>query len=244
MITIITNHSEEMVLIRRWLATLIIAALLPTVAGCRGSTAAAKPLAPEVVARIQAPLDTATGSLRAMDEAAQTGDWAEVRRHYQTFRAAWAQIEPVLAGSTKQKLEDDVAELAEELDKAVPRQREIAEEAGKITRLLQTAVGGTPAQAVRGAQTIDVALHDYRFEPASITVPAGTRVTLRIQNATGQEHELELDAFDVEAEGIKPGATATLTFVADRPGSYEYACHLPGHYEAGMKGTLIIQPAG
>ena len=32
--------------------------------------------------------------------------------------------------------------------------------------------------------------------------------------------------------------TTTITF--DRPGDYEYICHLPGHEEYGMKGVMSV----
>jgi len=41
---------------------------------------------------------------------------------------------------------------------------------------------------------------------------------------------------------VQPGRTATLTFVVPaEPGTYEFACFVAGHFEAGMKGTLTIQ---
>lgn len=43
--------------------------------------------------------------------------------------------------------------------------------------------------------------------------------------------------------GVLVGAkrSATLTFVVpDRPGTFEFGCFLPGHYESGMKGVLTI----
>jgi uncharacterized cupredoxin-like copper-binding protein len=41
---------------------------------------------------------------------------------------------------------------------------------------------------------------------------------------------------------VGPGKTASATFtVPSRPGTYEFGCFIPGHYEGGMKGSLIIQ---
>ncbi|MGQ7245107.1 cupredoxin domain-containing protein [Salinicola sp. V024] len=40
---------------------------------------------------------------------------------------------------------------------------------------------------------------------------------------------------------IAPGETETLTWTAPQQGdAIEYACFLPGHYEAGMKGTVTL----
>ena len=36
---------------------------------------------------------------------------------------------------------------------------------------------------------------------------------------------------------------AITTFTFEEPGTYEFACHLPGHYQYGMKGTIEVVPA-
>ena len=44
--------------------------------------------------------------------------------------------------------------------------------------------------------------------------------------------------FEVE---VQPGKEAELKFTPSRKGTFEMACHVEGHYEAGMKGTLIVK---
>ena len=34
--------------------------------------------------------------------------------------------------------------------------------------------------------------------------------------------------------------TKSVTYTFDGSGPYAFACHEPGHYEAGMKGTITI----
>ncbi len=42
---------------------------------------------------------------------------------------------------------------------------------------------------------------------------------------------------------VAGGESNTVTFTAPRkPGDYEYICTFPGHFTAGMKGTLIVRP--
>ena len=36
--------------------------------------------------------------------------------------------------------------------------------------------------------------------------------------------------------------TAVTTFTFDEPGTFEFACHLPGHYEYGMHGEVEVVP--
>lgn len=40
---------------------------------------------------------------------------------------------------------------------------------------------------------------------------------------------------------VDPGQTVTLKFVAKKAGTIEFACHITGHYEAGMKGSLTVK---
>jgi uncharacterized cupredoxin-like copper-binding protein len=116
------------------------------------------------------------------------------------------------------------------------------------------------ALAACGPKTasISATLSDFAYEPVSWTVPAGAEVTLTITNSGTVEHEwLMLDAgvmitppFDEEAvadsilvdQDVDAGATATVVFTAPTtPGEYEVVCGVPGHIEAGMTGTLIVQ---
>ena len=45
-----------------------------------------------------------------------------------------------------------------------------------------------------------------------------------------------------EIEDIGPGEMKTLTWTFAEPGRYQFACHLPGHYEAGM--VLEVEVTG
>jgi uncharacterized cupredoxin-like copper-binding protein len=44
--------------------------------------------------------------------------------------------------------------------------------------------------------------------------------------------------FEVELE---KGRSATVLFTPAKKGTFEIGCHVEGHYEAGMKGTLIVK---
>lgn len=45
----------------------------------------------------------------------------------------------------------------------------------------------------------------------------------------------------LERVGLNPRQSATIKFVAKKAGTFEFACHIPGHYEAGMKGALTVK---
>lgn len=56
----------------------------------------------------------------------------------------------------------------------------------------------------------------------------------------GSPEEIEEEGWHVE---IEPGGKVLVSFTvpADRTGEWEVGCLIPGHYEAGMKGTLIVE---
>jgi len=99
------------------------------------------------------------------------------------------------------------------------------------------------------------------FEPAAISVKQGETVIFDVKNAgeiaheffignaTQQtEHEAEMKQMFAmghdHATGVNvdAGQTEALRISFPNTGTLEIGCHEPGHWEAGMKGTLTIQP--
>jgi len=44
------------------------------------------------------------------------------------------------------------------------------------------------------------------------------------------------------AVSVEPGQSAVMTFTFDKSGEWAMACFEPGHYEAGMKGSVWVKP--
>jgi plastocyanin len=87
---------------------------------------------------------------------------------------------------------------------------------------------------------VKIASTEFKFVPATVRVPAGRPVTLILDNSGGEtEHGIVLSALGFRME-VNAGGIARKTIVFDKPGEYEFSCDLPGHREAGMKGTLIV----
>jgi uncharacterized cupredoxin-like copper-binding protein len=40
---------------------------------------------------------------------------------------------------------------------------------------------------------------------------------------------------------VAMGTTSSLEFTPTKPGTYEFECTVPGHKEAGMRGTLVVK---
>jgi uncharacterized cupredoxin-like copper-binding protein len=108
--------------------------------------------------------------------------------------------------------------------------------------------GGNQPQPSPGEDEILVkGLDTLRFEPAELAVRAG-RHTIVFQNVGKTLHQLAVSEEGEHGDGDHAlGDTGeveggeTVSFEVDlKPGTYEFACHVLGHYEAGMKGTLTV----
>lgn len=112
-------------------------------------------------------------------------------------------------------------------------------------------------------RTIEVTMTEFAFDPATIEVSAGETIEFVLVNQGQIEHEFRLtDQHGVEdhLEGghedhgddsgeddtskvlVPAGETRTLTVSFSEESQIDlYACLLPGHYEAGMKGDLQLE---
>ncbi len=113
-----------------------------------------------------------------------------------------------------------------------------------------------------GVRTVEVsALDSLEFVPAEVRVRSGETVRFVVTNsgagvhefvlgdeATQMQHEGEMgtggsmdhEAMDLPAITLQPGQTKEVTVTFDRAGTILYACHVPGHYAAGMVGALTV----
>jgi plastocyanin len=81
---------------------------------------------------------------------------------------------------------------------------------------------------------------NFGFKPNMMTVNKGDTVKITFKN-TGGFHDLVINEFKVATKQIKDGAQETVTFVADKAGTFEYYCSVGTHRQMGMKGTLIVK---
>ena len=118
---------------------------------------------------------------------------------------------------------------------------------------------GQPDAVVR---EIRVSMTDnMRFTPDRITVKLNETIRFVIQNDGKVLHEFVLgtpDELQKHAEMMKrfpnmahdepymahvdPGKEAEVVWTFNRPGTFEFGCLLPGHFEAGMIGQIVVQP--
>lgn len=117
-------------------------------------------------------------------------------------------------------------------------------------------VAADPSEADN--EILVTASDDLRFDPATVEVKAGDVVTFVVRNGGKTDHEFvlgdeayqEMHEMDM-AEGhgmshlenavtVGAGETKELTWEFTEAGSVLFGCHVPGHYEAGMVGTIEV----
>lgn len=97
---------------------------------------------------------------------------------------------------------------------------------------------GTETGTETAGTTIQVTAKEFSFDPADATAPADTDVTVEVVNVGSIEHDWTIESESV-AIPVTAGQTATGT-VNLPAGTYKVICSIPGHEEAGMKGTLTV----
>ena len=95
------------------------------------------------------------------------------------------------------------------------------------------------AEVVHDAREVVLTATEWAFEPETITVKVGEPITLVLRNDGAIEHGVEVSAFGLHVHA-EIGATVKGSFVPDKPGTYEFACEISGHREAGMIGKLVV----
>jgi uncharacterized cupredoxin-like copper-binding protein len=124
---------------------------------------------------------------------------------------------------------------------------------------------GEPGKAADVTRTVAIVMHGMSFAPASVQVKQGEVVRFVVRNdsaidhdftlgdaATQTEHRKEMAEsmqsghamhhHDGNAVSVGAGKTQELIWDFTRPERVEFACNIPGHYEAGMKGTITVMP--
>lgn len=107
-----------------------------------------------------------------------------------------------------------------------------------------------------GTVTVEVNVHYSEFSIGHLRVYEGTLVRFVVRNDDPINHELIVGGPDVHARhrvgserlhppvpgeiSVGPSETALTVYRFDEPGAVEFACHLQGHYDYGMRGTVEV----
>lgn len=118
------------------------------------------------------------------------------------------------------------------------------------------------------AMVVKITMLDNKYEPNQVTVPKGREVTFEFTNQGTVAHEAlvgdeqaqmdhaqemmsstSTDSGDMggmhhsgadSAITVKPGKSDSITTTFDKAGTLLIGCHVPLHYEQGMKATVKV----
>ena len=135
--------------------------------------------------------------------------------------------------------------------------------------LILAACGGGGGTAADGGANLNITTpgETLAFQPAALDATAGQQAKVTFKNGSAaQKHTWVLvkggddvakkvdEAAQANAGNVTPGgdvlaatkvidpnATESVTFTAPAAGTYTFLCTAPGHYSAGMKGTLTVK---
>jgi uncharacterized cupredoxin-like copper-binding protein len=110
-------------------------------------------------------------------------------------------------------------------------------------------------------RTVKVSMNDkMRFSPASLQIKTGDTVRFVVRNDGKVMHEMVLGTMAELKEHaelmrkhpgmehdepymahVAPGESETIVWQFTRPGEFYYGCLIPGHFEAGMIGKVVVR---
>ncbi len=119
---------------------------------------------------------------------------------------------------------------------------------------------GRPGDPRKATRVVEVTMSDdMRFSPAKIDVRRGETIRFVVHNTGQTKHEMvlgtlaelkahaemmrkhpEMEHDDPNAVSVDPGKTGEFTWQFTKTGSFDFACLIPGHFEAGMAGKIAV----
>ena len=119
---------------------------------------------------------------------------------------------------------------------------------------------GVPGNAAKVTRTIAVDMTDnMRFSPARINVSRGETIRFKVTNSGKLKHELvlgtkteleehykammkfpEMEHEEENMVTLAPAKAGEIIWQFTKSGKVDFACLQPGHYDAGMKGQVVV----
>jgi uncharacterized cupredoxin-like copper-binding protein len=109
-------------------------------------------------------------------------------------------------------------------------------------------------------RTVEVSMgDDMRFQPATLSVKRGETIRFTVRNTGRQLHEFVIGTRDENARHaelmlrfpnmehdepymahVNPGKAGEVVWTFNKPGQFEFACLIAGHYQSGMLGSITV----
>jgi uncharacterized cupredoxin-like copper-binding protein len=119
---------------------------------------------------------------------------------------------------------------------------------------------GVPGKAAQVTRTQTINMNDaMRFSPATISVKKGETIRFNVKNVGKIKHEMvlgtekelkehealmkknpEMEHADDNQITVMPGQKGEIIWRFTKAGKVNFACLQPGHYDAGMKGSVNV----
>jgi uncharacterized cupredoxin-like copper-binding protein len=123
---------------------------------------------------------------------------------------------------------------------------------------------GQPGDRKKPARIVKVKMFEgsgkMGYEPARIEVRKGEQVRFVLQNDGEEDHEFvlatvtenrkhaevmkknpDMEHDDPNAKRLQPHGSSEIVWKFTKRGEFEFACLIPGHYEKGMVGKIIVK---
>lgn len=113
-----------------------------------------------------------------------------------------------------------------------------------VAALVSSALGSVASahpnrQATLSAATIDVRGGEFFLRLSTKTLARPGKATFLFKNIGHVLHDFKINGKKTPL--IEPGTTAKLVVTFKKKGKYPYLCTVPGHAQAGMKGTFAVR---
>lgn len=119
---------------------------------------------------------------------------------------------------------------------------------------------GQPGDPKKVDRSVAITMSDaMRFEPATIAVKRNETIRFVLTNPGKLRHEMvlgtpaelkehaalmirfpQMQHVDPNQVSVEPGTTGELVWKFTKPGTFDFACLQAGHYDAGMRGKVIV----
>ena len=97
------------------------------------------------------------------------------------------------------------------------------------------------AATAQATKEVEMTAKKYEFSPSTVEVQAGTKIIFKIK-ALDREHGFEIENVKDSCVKIKKGETATVEYLAEKPGTVEFrCCSFCGFGHGKMKGKIVIR---
>lgn len=125
--------------------------------------------------------------------------------------------------------------------------------------IVTTEFGTTGDPKTVGKSVAMIMSDEMRFSPNTLKINAGDTVRFVIRNSGEILHEMvlgrsedlvrhaklmaefpEMEHDEPYMAHVEPGAEGEIVWTFSKAGQFEFGCLIPGHYEGGMKGTIIV----